>query len=279
MAKKIEVQKLKPIKNNIGIERQLEKQLREFSKQVNKSLFYRLNAVVNKGVGNVSTQLKFKFNELSDFWEKKATEYAFKLTNKLNKQVENYVDNNLKKQNESFFIKGKSKELKEIENAILNRQISLIKSIPAEAIERYKNVFYNAVGNFDREAIKKQALTISGISNRRAKTIARDQVAKAINEYQMGRSKQLGFEYYEWSTSNDERVSTGKGGHKQLNGRIYRYDTPTAIIDSYGNKGHCSDRVNCRCVPIPVMLQANQDVKLIRDSQNGDYYKIIEKKL
>ena len=93
----------------------------------------------------------------------------------------------------------------------------------------------------------------------------------------MGRSKQLGFEYYEWSTSNDERVSTGKGGHKQLNGRIYRYDTPTAIIDSYGNKGHCADRVNCRCVPIPIMLQPNQTTKLIKDSQNGDYYKIIEK--
>lgn len=80
-----------------------------------------------------------------------------------------------------------------------------------------------------------------------------------------------------WVTANDERVSTGKGGHKQLNGRIYRYDTPTAIIDSYGNKGHCSERVNCRCTQVSVILEPSQEFKKIKDSLNGDYYIITNK--
>ena len=97
---------------------------------------------------------------------------------------------------------------------------------------------------------------------------------EAIGEYHATREQALGFEYYMWMTSKDERVSKE---HKELEGKLYRYDTATAVIDSYGNLGHPSQRVNCRCRRKAVILKPNQEVKLISDGASGDYYIIVEK--
>ena len=48
MAKKTKPKKLKPIEKNIGIERELNKALREFSKEVLKSVHYWSIAQINK---------------------------------------------------------------------------------------------------------------------------------------------------------------------------------------------------------------------------------------
>ena len=155
--------------------------------------------------------------------------------------------------------------------------IALIKSIPREIIERYQSALYNAVANFDSGAINKLARQIGQISARRAKTIARDQTAKAIESFSNARARDLGFTHYQWQTSRDERVSTGVGGHRQLDGRIFAYDSPSAVIDSYSNKGHPAQRVNCRCIAIPIQLLANQELRLIKDSTSGDYYEVLQK--
>ena len=128
----------------------------------------------------------------------------------------------------------------------------------------------NNVNNFDREQIYRLAKTYQGISNRRAKTIARDQTQKAVSSFTQARAEQLGFEYYEWVTAGDERVSKE---HYHLNGRVYRYDTPTAKIDSYGNVGHPSQRVNCRCIAVSVIMD-NKKAHKVKDAKYGDYYVI-----
>ena len=104
--------------------------------------------------------------------------------------------------------------------------------------------------------------------------IARDQTQKAVSDFTQARSSQLGFTHYKWVTSHDERVSQE---HKHLDGRIYAYDNPTAIIDSYGNLGNPSQRPLCRCVCVSVILEHNQELKLIKDGKYGDYYVIKEK--
>ena len=113
---------------------------------------------------------------------------------------------------------------------------------------------------------------------RRAKFIARDQTAKGIQSYNQARAESLGFEFYQWVTSKDERVSTGKGGHIHLDGRIYKYNEPTAIIDSYNTRGHTGQRPNCRCEAIAVLPNPNQEFKRVRDGNAGDYYILVDKK-
>lgn len=278
-SKKVKPTTLKPPRENKALEKDFGSRLIQLTSSINKSFYYWTIATINKNINkNISKQLSFNFNELLKEWNKRTNDFAKKEASKTVKKVETFVNGNLTSQNPEFGIKRSAKQIDNSLNAAYERNYNLIKTIPQDIKERFESVFLNNVNNFDQEAIKKQVLTINGISTRRAETIARDQVQKAIGEYHSTREQNLGFEYYVWQTSKDERVSTGKGGHNKLEDRIYRYDTATAVIDSYGNLGHPCDRVNCRCRRKAVILKPNQEMKLIRDSQSGDYYEIIEKK-
>lgn len=276
--KKVKPTTLRAPRENIALEKDYAKRLIKLTTDIGKSFLYWTLATVNKNINkNISKQLVFNFNELLKEWNKKTSNFAKKEAKRTTKQVSSFVNGNLQNQSPEFALKRSVKEIDNTLNAVYERNYNLIKTIPQDIKERFESVFLNNVNNFDQEAIFKQVETIDGISKRRAKTIARDQVQKAIGEYHATREQSLGFEYYMWQTSKDERVSTGKGGHRQLEGRIYRYDTPSAVIDSYGNIGHPSQRVNCRCRRKAVILKPNQEVKLISDGASGDYYIIVEK--
>lgn len=276
--KKVKPTTLRPPRENIALEKDYAKRLIKLTTDIGKSFLYWTLATVNKNANkNISKQLVFNFNELLKEWNKKTSDFAKKEAKRTTKQVSSFVNGNLQNQSPEFALKRSVKEIDNTLNAVYERNYNLIKTIPQDIKERFESVFLNNVNNFDQEAIFKQVETIDGISKRRAKTIARDQVQKAIGEYHATREQALGFEYYMWQTSRDERVSIGKGGHRQLEGRIYRYDTPSAVIDSYGNIGHPSQRVNCRCRRKAVILKPNQEVKLISDGASGDYYIIVEK--
>lgn len=270
------ITKTPKIKGNKAIERLYKNSLQDFSKKVNKSFRWWILSKFNKADNNPkATVLKKEFERLIKYWEGKADDYSTKLSKRVVNQIKNYVD--FKYSKGGFKVVKKDKNLTNELNSHIIQNQALIKSIPADVMLRYQSTFFNAINSFDREALEKQSRTIEGISFRRARTIARDQTHKALVGYINARSQKIGVEFYEWVTSEDERVSTGDGGHRQLNGRIYRYDDATAVVDAYGNKGHPSDRVNCRCVPVSVFLEPNQAVQLVKDSRSGDYYKIIEK--
>lgn len=238
-------------------------------------LIAQFNKYMRGDIKNISSALKIEFNDLQKQWDKKSNDFAKKISKFINKSSVDYVNSNFATQ--GFTIKDNQK-INQLLQAKMNEHLALIKSIPQETILRYKSALYNNIGNFDLKALNKQIRVISGISKRRARVIARDQTAKTIESYHMNKSQQLGFEYYVWHTINDERTSTGKGGHKELNNRIYRYDTPTAIIDTYGNFGIPSQRVNCRCTATALILEPSQRVKKIKDNNHGDYYIVIDNK-
>lgn len=273
---KIKPKGLKPIQKNVGIEREFNKALRAFTKQVLKSVRFWSVAQINKynrgEISNVSKLLSVEFSQLLKKWDKKSDVFAKRLAKAINNRIKNYVDLGFKKQGDNFILQSLSRQSAQVLNANILQNIALIKSVPREIIERYETTLYNNITIFDMQAIDKTLNNISAITLRRVKTISRDQTAKAIENFAMSRSQDLGFTFYIWQTAKDERVSKGKGGHNHLEGRIYRYDTPTAIIDSYENKGHPSQRVNCRCVSSPLFLAPNESLKLVSDSNAGDYY-------
>lgn len=275
MDKKPKPQTLKPPKENRALERDYSKRLIKLTSTIINSFYYWTMATINKNMNkSISTQLAFNFNELLREWNKKTKDIAKVEAKRVTRQSSNFVNLGLKNQGVDLSIKRNPKELDNELTAIYQRNYNLIKTIPQDIKNRFESAFLNDVNNFDQEAIKKQVLTIKGISERRADTIARDQVAKALDGYATARSQTLGYEYYIFITSKDERTSTGKGGHKQLDGRIYKYDTPTAIIDTYGNVGHPSQRVNCRCRRRPLLLKEGQELELVKDNYSGDYYRI-----
>lgn len=210
--------------------------------------------------------------QLLSKWNASFDKLARELSRQMLTRVTHQIDTYFIKINKDYTVKRSKHLIKQVKEAILHENITLIKSIPEETLNKYSNTFANSIGSFDKEAISNKLKTFTLIGLNKIKLIARDQVAKAQNRYHMARAQALGFEYYTWSTSHDERVSVGVGGHKYLDERIYRFDKPTAIVDSYKNPGHPGDRVNCRCTSLTLITYDTTHLKLIEDKEHGDYY-------
>lgn len=141
---------------------------------------------------------------------------------------------------------------------IVQRNVALIKNTTTQTLTNIENIVFDSMttgqGWYQTE---KDLITQTHISRDKIKRIARDQTAKTNTALNYLTQKAAGIEYFEWRTANDERVSTGYGGHKQLNGKIFKWgdEQNYPIIDSYGHKGIPSQRPNCRCVALPVFVQ------------------------
>lgn len=88
-----------------------------------------------------------------------------------------------------------------------------------------------------------------GMSDRKAKFLARQETKLLISEYQRNRYKQAGVSRYRWSTNIDGRE---RPWHKKLNGQIFSWDEPPIIDERTGERGHPGQAFNCRCVAIPL---------------------------
>ena len=147
----------------------------------------------------------------------------------------------------------------------------LIKNTTSQIISNVTNITYDGVTTGQSwTAVEKDLRTQKRIAADRIKRIARDQTAKLNENLNEMSQRDAGIEFFEWMTANDERVSTGYGGHKQLDGKIYKWgDTAHyPIIDSYGHRGTPATRVNCRCSALPVVLRKDF---VARQTAQGDW--------
>ena len=88
-----------------------------------------------------------------------------------------------------------------------------------------------------------------GISENKAKFLARQETALLMSQFREERFKSAGVEKYRWSTSGDSRV---RERHRELNGKVFTWDNPP-IIDELGHRGHPGQDYNCRCIAIPII--------------------------
>lgn len=275
--KPIKVKTTGEMKTPLAIEKEYLSKLKKLSKEANNSLQYWLGARLKQTAGvNSATQLKFEFSSLYKQWLKHFTKEGKKISKEVTQNSVKYVNSKFKAENENFNLTKQNEAIANQVKAIYENNLALIKSIPQDIINRYQKVLFENVNNFDIETLKKTFQEIGKISERQAELIAKDQVHKAVNSYQRVRAQQLGFLFYKWITAGDERVSKGAGGHKELEGRLFRFDEASAIIDKYGTKGHPGQRYNCRCTQVSVYIENGQEVEFITDAEHGDYYQIIE---
>ena len=261
-----------------SLSKEFEKELVKFTKEIIASVKYWSKARLHKvGIetkdANPATIMKNTFKDLIKQWDSKSKEFAKSLSKRQIQRLNKYVASRY-----TTLTNKQVKELlhytKTVTKTSYYTYIKLIKSIPQEIISKYENTIYKSVANNNAWDIEHELKRISDVSVSRARLIARDQTAKTIEQLNRTQQQELGIEYYIWETAQDERVSKGKGGHEQLNGIIFRYDTPEAIIDSYGTKGHPGERVNCRCTSRGVFLEPNE--KIVK-RKNGYGYEIRNK--
>lgn len=174
----------------------------------------------------------------------------------------------LKLYGERYPIRFDGDEYEQIMRLIVRRNIGLIQNTTLQTLNNIENIVYDGVitGQSWR-TVARDLANQKHIAEDRIKRIARDQTGKAneaLNEFSQ---RSAGIEFFEWRTAEDERVSTGKGGHKQLNGKIYKWGDSEhyPIIDSYGHRGLPHQRVNCRCTALAVILRKDYEAR-----QNSD---------
>jgi SPP1 gp7 family putative phage head morphogenesis protein len=125
---------------------------------------------------------------------------------------------------------------------------ALIESIPVKYLARVRVAVGEAfTTGLRHEELAKEIERIGGITARRAKFIARDQVAKMSSAFNQIRQVGAGIKRYEWSTSHDERV---RPSHQRMNGEIVPWNDPREVD---GEKVHPGQAPRCRCVALPVI--------------------------
>ena len=128
----------------------------------------------------------------------------------------------------------------------------LIKSVPEEYLKRIETAVVGGVRGGDAPTkIARNIREATGVTQRRAELLARDQTSKLTSEITERRQKQAGIKYFQWITSKDERVGDD---HRRAARRdvgygpgIYRWDKPPRE----GVPGN-STRPNCRCTAKPI---------------------------
>lgn len=146
-------------------------------------------------------------------------------------------------------------ELKDYLAASAYDNALLIKSIPAQYLGQVESlVLANMRAGLRPSAITKQLQQQFGITQRRAKFIARDQTSKITGDLNERRQKAIGGEYFQWLSSDDERV---RHNHRLIANRVtaygkgvYRWDN--LPLSEKGEPIKPGSDYGCRCVSVMV---------------------------
>lgn len=130
----------------------------------------------------------------------------------------------------------------------IDENLALIKSIREDALRRIQSELREAISSTLERGVQTKLLAnrirdLSGVTEKRARLIARDQVGKLNGRLTEYRQRGAGIKEYRWSTSNDSRV---REAHAEREGQIFKWDKPPF-------DGHPGQPINCRCVALPVI--------------------------
>lgn len=132
--------------------------------------------------------------------------------------------------------------LKDAVDEAVAANIALINSIPQQYLDRVEQaVMASLQAGTLNTTLADELKKIKGVTDSRAKLIARDQLGKINSRLSQIRQQSLGITHYTWSTSHDERV---RKRHANWDGDLIAWDKPPM-------DGHPGQAINCRCTAIP----------------------------
>jgi SPP1 gp7 family putative phage head morphogenesis protein len=139
--------------------------------------------------------------------------------------------------------------------AAVDTNVALISSIAPQYYDRFQEIMFEQVQSAERwetlaDRLREGIAQVNNLSDYRVNLIARDQTAKMTSAFNEARSASVGITQYTWQTAGDERV---RPTHRENDGKLLSFDDPPTET---GNPG---DDVNCRCVAIPYVEEADED--------------------
>ena len=166
---------------------------------------------------------------------------------------------------------GESKAMSKRLDQSIQDNVALIKTIPEAYFDRIQDRVREAFedGELARDIVP-DIDEIGAVSERHARFIARDQMAKVTSAANQDRLETLGVEKYVWSTSQDERV---RATHAELDGEVFSFDDPP---DTSGEGDHNNPGFDFQCFPSAAKLSSHAPVdKLFRHSYRGELTELV----
>jgi SPP1 gp7 family putative phage head morphogenesis protein len=141
--------------------------------------------------------------------------------------------------------------LSNIYKASVAENVSLIKSIPAEYMQKVEGAVMRSIttGNGLQDLTPALA-QYEGQTHRRAKNIALDQTRKVYNSINKGRMQALGIQKFQWHHSGGG--AHPREDHVEMDGNIYSFDKLPVIDERTGERGIPGQAPNCKCTMSPV---------------------------
>ena len=128
--------------------------------------------------------------------------------------------------------------------------VDLIKSIPKNSLGDMEDIVINGFkGGSTVKSIMQDIQHTYGVSQSKARFLARDQMAKLNADISQQQQTDAGVEEYIWSSSGDGRV---RDRHKELDGKKFKWSEPPIVDKKTGRRAHPGQDYQCRCVALPV---------------------------
>lgn len=145
------------------------------------------------------------------------------------------------------------KGMEDVAKAIINENVSLIKSIPVEYLNDVEGAVMRSItageGAPDLEPLIKK---YSGQTDRRVRNLALDQTRKAYNAINKQRMQAVGVKKFEWVHSGGGQFP--RKSHQALDGRIFSFDDlPLKGEEGFVNGQYPGQAINCACTMVPVI--------------------------
>ena len=174
-----------------------------------------------------------------------------------NKQVEtilddvgNQVERNVKHINviEPELSEEQTKEI--AKNYTYNMQFYIKKWAKDKIPEMRQKVQQAILDGYRRDEVQRMLQVEYGIAERKAKFLAYNETAIMLAELKKVMYQEMGFTHFMWITNLDNRE---RPLHRELHGRIFRFDNPPVIDERTGQTGLPGETYNCRCQIRPIM--------------------------
>lgn len=225
----------------------------------------------------LTTEAQQKLAKLGKKWEQRFKEYAETQSPRMVEKLLKSTDWQLKSILKDYFAKERFElldmptALKQVIKAHIAENVSLIKSIAPQYLDRVQGALTRAItGNGSIRQFELEVARYSHKELSRAKLIAHDQIHKVFTSMVARRCSQLGIRRMQWFHSmvgkeprpyhirKWDGVSGKNNGHPNgLNGYIFDLANPPVIQEADARhkeiRGLPSQLVNCRCFMKPVL--------------------------
>ena len=258
-------QVLRPVRENLGIEAEYRRQLQKLIDEMAKSVAFWVKGAFKRAPSEVvelaqdelaSTALKDAIRRLTVRWTKRFDDGAKRLAAYFAKTVSRRTDAELKSilKDAGFAIDWKmSPSQRDIINAVVNENVSLIKSIPSQYFTQVEGIVMRSVARGgDLKQLTDDLQHQFGVTRRRAAFIARDQNSKANGALSRARMLEVGIDEAIWCHSHgghEPRPSHVKAGRDKQ-----RFDLRKGWFDPDAKEWIIPGQlIGCKCFSRPVL--------------------------